>query len=58
MMTLNKLIEILLQQQAEYGDKPVNIMLEIQNPEIQINDVVKDVATTSYGIILIGTEWR
>ena len=57
-MTLNKLIEILLQQQAEYGDKPVNIMLEIQNPEIQINDVVKDVATTSYGIILIGTEWR
>jgi hypothetical protein len=57
-MTLNRLVELLLSMQAEHGEQEVCMMLEIENPQMQINDVVKDVATVSYGVILIGTEWE
>lgn len=57
-MTLDRLIEILLSVQATNGGQEVHIMLERKEPRVQINDVVRDVATSSYGVIIIGTEFE
>ena len=58
-MNLNELIEILLKMKEEHGDKQVCLMLEIESPvRVQINDIVKDVASTGHGVVLIGSEWR
>lgn len=59
-MTLKELHERISKLLEEHGDKPVEVMQEADvrgiESNLQIQSETKDVATTSYAVIIIGKE--